>query len=82
MAVELNSTKGGDILTDTVALRLLIQRSGLKYKYIAQVLGITPYALQRKIDNYNEFKVSEVDSLCNLLGISLVQKDQIFFSRS
>jgi len=69
-------------LTDTAALRLLIQRSGLKYKYIAEVLGITPYALQRKIDNHNEFKVSEVDSLCDLLGINLVQKDQIFFSKS
>ena len=56
-------------MTDTKELRQRIEASGLKYKYIAQKLGITAYTLQLKIDNDNEFKVSEVDALAGLLGL-------------
>lgn len=68
-------------MTDTKELRQRIEASGLKYKYIAQKLGITPYTLQLKIDNDNEFKVSEVDALAGLLGLSLREKDAIFFAK-
>ena len=50
-------------LTDTKALRDRILLSGLKYKAIAEQIGITPYTLQLKIENDTEFKVSEVDKL-------------------
>lgn len=68
-------------MTDTKELRQRIEASGLKYKYIAQKLGITAYTLQLKIDNDNEFKVSEVDTLAGLLGLSLREKDAIFFAK-
>lgn len=68
-------------MTDTKELRQRIEASGLKYKYIAQKLGITAYTLQLKIDNDNEFKVSEVDALSALLGLSLREKDAIFFAK-
>ena len=68
-------------MTDTKELRQRIEASGLTYKYIAQKLGITAYTLQLKIDNDNEFKVSEVDALAGLLGLSLREKDAIFFAK-
>ena len=68
-------------MTDTKELRQRIEASGLKYKYIALKLGITAYTLQLKIDNDNEFKVSEVDTLAGLLGLSLREKDAIFFAK-
>ena len=68
-------------MTDTKELHQRIEASGLKYKYIAQKLGITAYTLQLKIDNDNEFKVSEVDALSALLGLSLREKDAIFFAK-
>ena len=68
-------------MTDTKELRQRIEASGLKYKYIAKKLGITAYTLQLKIDNDNEFKVSEVDALAGLLGLSLREKDAIFFAK-
>ena len=68
-------------MTDTKELRQRIEASGLKYKYIAQKLGITAYTLQLKIDNDNEIKVSEVDALAGLLGLSLREKDAIFFAK-
>lgn len=68
-------------MTDTLKLRQRIEASGLKYKAIAQKLGITAYTLQLKIDNDNEFKVSEVEALSTLLGLTLREKDAIFFAK-
>ena len=36
-------------MTDTNALRSIIADSGLKYKAIAEIMGLTPYALQMKV---------------------------------
>lgn len=66
-------------MTDTNALRSIIADSGLKYKAIAEIMGLTPYALQMKIDNKTEFKASEIDTLANTLGMDMQQRDSIFF---
>ncbi len=68
-------------MTDTRELRKRIEESGLKYKYIAQQIGISSYALQMKIDNDSEFRVSEVDALSTILNLSLMEKDAIFFAK-
>ena len=68
-------------MTDTNALRSIIADSGLKYKAIAEIMGLTPYALQMKIDNETEFKASEIDTLANTLGMDMQQRDSIFFAR-
>lgn len=68
-------------MTDTKALRDKIKRTGFKYTYLAEKLGITIYSLQNKIDNDAEFKVSEIDILSELLGLSLKSKDNIFFCK-
>ena len=68
-------------MTDTVALRAVIADSGLKYKVLAEIMGLSPYALQLKIDNESEFKASEIDTLANALGMDMRQRDSIFFCR-
>ena len=68
-------------MTDTNALRSIIADSGLKYKAIAEIMGLTPYALQMKIDNETEFKASEIDTLANTLGMDMQQRDSIFFCK-
>ena len=69
--VEFNSTlKGGDN-----------HDRHLKYKAIAEIMGLTPYALQMKIDNETEFKASEIDTLANTLGMDMQQRDSIFFCK-
>ena len=64
-------------MTDTKLLRELITNAGLKYKYVAS--GITPQALQQKIENDREFKASEIDGLAKLLDLTPADKDRIFF---
>ena len=68
-------------MTDTTTLRSIIANSGLKYKAIAEIMGLTPYSLQMKIDNETEFKASEIDTLANTLGMDMQQRDSIFFAR-
>lgn len=68
-------------MTNSKQLRDLIEKRGLKLKYVAEYLGLSSYGLSLKIDNKQEFKTSEVAALCELLKIkSLEQKEAIFFS--
>lgn len=69
-------------MTDSKELRKIINQQGIKIKYLAQKLGLSPYGLSLKIDNKQEFKTSEVSLLCELLNIkSLKKKEEIFFNQ-
>lgn len=67
-------------MTDTKLLRDHIAKSGFKLAYLAEQLGITRQALQKKIENDSEFKASEVDRLSKLLNLSVEEKEGIFFA--
>ncbi len=68
-------------MTNTKLLEKAIADSGYKKSYIAKRIGISAYALALKIRNENEFKVSEVRKLCDLLKIESAEEvDRIFFA--
>lgn len=68
-------------MTNSKALRSLIESKGLKMKFVADYLGLSGYGFQLKVDNRREFKTSEVSALCELLKInSLEEKEHIFFA--
>ncbi len=68
-------------MTDSKQLRKIIKDSGFKLKYLAERLGITPYAFSMKIDNVTEFRPSEISKLCEIIGIkSAEEKEKIFFA--
>lgn len=68
-------------MTDTELLKSWIEKSGYKRKYIADMLNLTTYSLQMKVENKVEFKPSEINKLCALLKItSLRDKERIFFA--
>lgn len=69
-------------MTDTKLLRETIKRSGIKYKFIADSLGISSFGLQKKIDNVHEFKASEIVRISSVLNLSDEKRDEIFFARS
>ena len=69
-------------MTNSKELMKLIHDQGLKLKFVAEKLGLSPHGLNLKISNKNEFKTSEVAALCELLGItSLREKEKIFFAQ-
>lgn len=67
-------------LTNSAALRKAVDKSGLKYMKIASEMGISPYTLQKKIDNETEFKASEIVKLSSLLALSDTERSSIFFA--
>ena len=67
-------------MTNTTLLRQFINDSGKKMSYLANKLGISRYALLKKISNQNEFKGSEIVILKNELGLTNEQRDSIFFA--
>lgn len=58
-----------------------LQIPGLNIRPLPEIMGLTPYALQMKIDNETEFKASEIDTLANTLGMDMQQRDSIFFCK-
>ena len=65
----------------TDELKTIIASKGLKMKFVAEQLGLSNYGLSLKLDNKNEFKMSEVVSLCKLLDINdPEQRERIFFA--
>lgn len=69
-------------MTNTERLENIIEKSGLKKVHIAEKLGITTQALRNKIGNKSEFVPSEINVLCDLLGITKLQdKNDIFFAK-
>lgn len=59
-----------------------IDESGVKRKFIAEKLGLSAYGLSKKINNENEFKVSEVEKICNILDLSSAEREDIFFAKN
>lgn len=67
-------------MVNTEALEKKIRDQGIKKVFLAEKLGITSFGLSKKINNINEFKASEIQTLCELLNItSLKEKESIFF---
>jgi len=67
-------------MIDTDMLREIIKQSGLKYGHIANRLNLTTYGLQKKIENSSEFKASEIREICDILMLTLEQRDKVFFT--
>lgn len=68
-------------MTNTKLLNELIQQSGLKKVYIADKLGVTPVGLHNLITGKSEFKASQINKMCDLLGIDdLETKEAVFFA--
>lgn len=67
-------------MTNTALLEERIAKSGYKKSYLADKIGKSAYALALKINNKTEFKASEIDILCELLGIDVIERMAIFFA--
>ncbi len=69
-------------MTNTALLEQYIVKSGLKKSHIAKQLSISPYAFSLKLQGKNEFKASEIETLCKLLTISVAGRMNIFFAQT
>ena len=64
-------------------LREVIKEKGVKYKHLAEQLGISYQGLVNKITNVTEFTVSEAYKLSDILGIrGYPEESEIFLPKS
>ena len=67
-------------MTNTELLRFRIKESGYKMSFLAKEICVSPYGFQRKVDGLNEFTASEIKILSDRLGLSITDRDVIFFA--
>lgn len=51
-------------------LKALLAERGLKQKYLAELLGLTPGTINQKINGTLDFTYSEVELICDELRVS------------
>lgn len=68
-------------MTNTALLEEFIQKSGKKKMYLAEKVGLSAAGFRNCCINKAEFTASQIQVLCDELGIkNLKQKQAIFFA--
>ena len=68
-------------MTNKDLLEKAIKEKGLKKAFLAEKIGLTPAGFYNCLNNRAEFKASQINTLCDLLGITdLAEKEAIFFA--
>lgn len=53
------------------ALRVYQANSGMSQRQVAKEIGMTPESLRNKLRGRTEFKLSEINRLCQMVGMTL-----------
>lgn len=70
-------------MTNSALLKKKIKESGVKLGFIVEKLNTSYLWLNKKIENEQDFKAWEIQTLCEILGINdLAEKDRIFFAKN
>lgn len=69
-------------MTDRKLLEQAIQESGLKKNHIAQALGMSRPTFNNYMEGRQEFRVTHMNTLCDLLKIDPAKREAIFFGQS
>lgn len=67
-------------MTNTELLRIRIEESGYKFRFLARKIGITYQCFIQKVNNKSEFKASEIKALCAVLDLDAADREDIFFA--
>ena len=68
-------------MTDKNLLYYFVKRAGFKNKDIAEAIGITPSGYTLKISNKSDFRQSEIKTICDLLGLTVEERDRVCFAK-
>lgn len=68
-------------MTNKELLEKAIKAKGVKKAFLAEKIGLSPAGFCNCLNNRAEFKASQINTLCELLGIeNLAEKEAIFFA--
>ena len=71
----------GEKMTDTLELKAMILKKGMTATSLAESIGLSYQSLSYKINNKREFKAIEIENISTVLGLTLEEKNKIFFGR-
>lgn len=57
-------------MVNTVELKKALLDAGITQRELAEMSGISKNALNRKINNYSDFTLSETAAVCECIGIT------------
>lgn len=63
----------------TELLKEKIEESGYRFDWIAKQLNLSAFGMRKKVNGENEFKVSEVKKISELLNLNEKEREKIFF---
>lgn len=66
---------------DYEGLNQVIETSGLKKSYIAEQLGLSERVFFSRVKGETQFKLDEAVALCEILRMTKMQRERIFFTR-
>lgn len=67
-------------MTDKNLLYYFVKRAGFKNQDIAKAIGVTPSGYTLKISNKSDFRQSEIKTICDLIGLTVEERDRVFFA--
>ena len=67
-------------MTDKNLLYYFVKRAGFKNKDIAEAIGITPSGYTLKISNKSDFRQREIKTICDMLSLTVEERDRVFFA--
>ena len=68
-------------MTDLIALKQLINDSGMTMVALSKKSGIARETLYNRLNGIGEFRVSEIRGLAKALCMSSMQRNKIFFGQ-
>lgn len=66
-------------MTNTKEFKIALLRKGITAGELAEMVGMSRPSLSYKINNQRMFTVTEISKISEILGLSLIEKERIFF---
>ena len=66
-------------MIETELLKKKIEESRYRFNWIAKQLNLSPFGMRKKVNGENEFKISEVKKISELLNLNEKEREKIFF---
>ena len=68
-------------MTNTRLLKAAMARAGMTAGEVAEAIKISRQSYSYKVNNIREFTVSEIMAISDVLGLTVEEKEAIFFSK-